>query len=172
MTSCPGCPGVSRSLSTARPPPRTRQGVHIVLIKFYSNAKELHIATFKEDHADEAREYMGHIKECEAAIEAGDLPPVIMEEVEACIVEVNVICRATVQRLVAQLAIDEIPPGYFNGLCDFLSECASDASGESELAEELDSRLQWLDRYHISSQPSPRSSSARRSPSSPDSAAV
>ena len=33
------------------------------------------------------------------------------EEVEACIVEVNVINRVTVQRLVARVATDEIPPG-------------------------------------------------------------
>ena len=35
-TSCPGCPGVSRSPSTARPPlARARQGIHIALIKFW-----------------------------------------------------------------------------------------------------------------------------------------
>ena len=42
---------------------------------FDSNAKEFHIATLKEDHEDKAREYAGYLKECVAAIEAGDLFP-------------------------------------------------------------------------------------------------
>ena len=57
------------------------------------------------------------------------------EEVEACIVEVNVINRVTVQRLVARVATDEIPPGgYSDGWRGFLSEPASDAPAESVLA--------------------------------------
>ena len=49
--------------------------------------------------------------------------------------EVNVINRVTVQRLVARVATDEIPPGgYSDGWRGFLSEPASDAPAESVLA--------------------------------------
>ena len=43
--------------------------MHIVLIIFDPTAKEFHIATFKEDNEDQAREYADYLKACDAALD-------------------------------------------------------------------------------------------------------
>ena len=48
--------------------------MHIVLEKCDTIVKEFHIASFKAEHEDQAREYAAYLQECEAARESGDTP--------------------------------------------------------------------------------------------------
>ena len=133
-------------------PLRTQQGMHIVLKKFYPVAKEFHLAIFQVEHGESARArvYAAYIRDDEAARKSGESPPpdtIPAGLVEACIVQNVIVSRAIAQRLVAHVAANEIPLGYFNGCRDFLSESTTPSSipaEESESEEELDSHLQNL----------------------------
>ena len=48
--------------------------MHIVLEKCDTIVKEFHIASFKAEHEDQAREYAAYLQECEAARESSDTP--------------------------------------------------------------------------------------------------
>ena len=161
-TSCPGCPGVSRSPSTARDPPRARQGIHIVLIKFWiPTPRSFTSPPSKRIMRTRLASTRGTSRSVKPPSRPATSPPIPgpgrrSKRAKACASWRSAssagLPRAAARGgtlLVAQLAIDEIPPGYFNGWRDFLRRSPPPTpppSLSSRVTSTPLSRSQWLDR--------------------------
>jgi len=132
-------------------PPRTQLGpAHRQVIQKLTPSPQNHIRIFDASHGLAARLYASYLKEAEAARAHGETPPedpVPDVSVQSGIVRDVIVGRGTVQRLVAQLPTDEIPPGYHNGWRDFLSETAAPSAippVASESEAEMDEALMLI----------------------------